>query len=476
MRRIALTFLISVLMSSASSAQTFTTLFSFNGTTNSSQPNGPLVQGFDGNFYGTTVGGNTGSGGGYQDRGTVFKITPKGTLTTIYTFCSQAACADGGNPLAGLLLGIDGNFYGTTSFGTNRLHGTIFKITPQGVLTMLYRLCLQGNCKDGINVLSPLIQGTDGDFYGAASAGGVGCNAGCGSIFKLTPSRLIVLHDFCLETGCPDGATPNGVVQATDGNLYGTTRTGGTGEGTLFRITTGGTLTTLYDFCNPSCPGLFEPEGGLIQANSGDLYGTAPYGGPNNESIAGGVFQISLSGAFSTIYDFCAQANCADGIEPMGEVIQATDGNFYGTTTFDGRLGGGTLFKLTSGGNLTVLHNFPGWRKDYPGVMQATDGNFYGTTQDTAKNYYGILFKESTGLAPFVETVPTSGAVGSTVTILGTNLTGTSAVSFNGIAAAFTVVSATEITAAVPTGATTGTVSVKTPTKTLTSNVAFRVP
>ena len=474
---LSLLFLFSLTMAIASPAQTFTTITVFNDTTNSAQPNGPLVQGLDGNLYGTTVGQNTSIAGGYQDRGTVFKITPKGTLTTVYTFCSQTACADGGNPLAGLLLGTDGNFYGTTSFGTNRQHGAIFKITPQGALTVLYRLCLRAACADGINVLTPLIQGADGNLYGAASAGGIGnCFAGCGSIFKLYPSgTLAVLHKFC-ETDCADGAGPNGVIQATDGNLYGTSGANGGYTpvyGTVFRITTTGTLTILHSFCSQSnCSDGGSPKGGLVQGSDGDLYGTTQFrlGEPGGE-----VFKSTLGGGLTPIYDFCSQSNCDDGATPAGELIQGTDGNFYGTTPSGGTSFGGTLFRLTPGGTLTVLHNFPSWRRDYPGVMQATDGNFYGTTQDKAKNYYGIVFREAMGLGPFVETVPTSGKVGARITILGTNLTGTTAVRFNGIEAAYTVVSSSEITTTVPTGATTGTVEVKTPTKTLSSNVVFRV-
>jgi uncharacterized repeat protein (TIGR03803 family) len=465
-------FLLCLAVAIAAPAQTFTTLTVFNNTTNSAQPNGPLVQGLDGNLYGTTVGQNTGTGSEFQDKGTVFKIIPSGALTTIYTFCSQPLCADGGNPLAGLLLGTDGNFYGTTSFGTNRKNGAIFKITPAGDLTVLYRLCLRSACGDGIKVLSPLIQGTDGNLYGAASTGGF---AGNGTIFRLNPSgTLKVLHAFC-ATDCADGAAPNGLIQASDGNLYGTTTSGGIGGGTVFSMTTTGTLTTLSDFCKPSCTGLYSPQAGLIQASDGDLYGTTAFGGPDSFPNPGGVFKISLTGALTTIYNFCTQPNCTDGASPRGVLVQGTDGNFYGTTTGSGTANGGTLFKLTSSDTLTVLHNFPDWRHDSPGVMQATNGNFYGTAQDNAQNHYGILFREATGLGPFVKTLPTSGKVGANITILGSNLTGTTAVEFNGTPATFTVVSSTEITTTVPTGATTGTVSVTAAAKTLSSNVAFQV-
>jgi uncharacterized repeat protein (TIGR03803 family) len=214
---------------------------------------------------------------------------------------------------------------------------------------------------------------------------------------------------------------------------------------------------------------------GVIQGRNGNLYGTTRAGAPNGIG-AGTVFKITPPRTITTIYGFCALPDCADGGAPQGALVQGTDGNFYGTTTYGGtRYGGGTLFKLSPTGTLTVLHNFPGWRHDFPGVVQATDGNFYGTTQDNANNDYGTIFKEITGLSPFVETLPTSGLAGAKITILGTNLTNATSVSFNGTAATFTVVSSSEITTTVPTGATTGPVKVSTPTKALSSNIFFRV-
>ncbi len=246
---------------------------------------------------------------------------------------------------------------------------------------------------------------------------------------------LTTLYSFCSQTNCTDGNEPRGLVQAADGNFYGTTAFGGAyynnycsadpGCGTVFEITPAGVLTTLYSFCSqPNCPDGGHPVG-LVQATDGNFYGATEWGGANGH---GTVFEITPSGTLTTLYSFCAQANCADGANPEGRLMQATNGNLYGTTYYGGANVDGTVFSL------------------------------------------------SVGLGPFVETLPTSGNVGATVIILGNKLTDATSVTFNGTAATFTVVSSSEITTTVPTGATTGTVEVTIPSGTLSSNIAFQVP
>jgi uncharacterized repeat protein (TIGR03803 family) len=183
-----------------------------------------LIQGSDGNFYGTTA----------QD-GTVFKITPEGALTTLYSFCSQAKCADGYLPYAGLIEGIDGNFYGTTSRGGAHKWGTIFRLTPSGKLTTLYNFCSKAHCADGRYPIGTLTQATNGDLYGVTQAGG-GPEDG-GTVFRITPAAVFAtLVRFCAQPGCKDGWSPSaGLVQGTNGTLYGTTASGGaSGDGTVF--------------------------------------------------------------------------------------------------------------------------------------------------------------------------------------------------------------------------------------------------
>ena len=480
---------------------TFTTLFTFDGGTNGGNPAGPLVQARDGNLYGTTYdgGANTYANCPAANCGTFFKISPGGKLTTLYNFCSQANCADGGAPSGPLVLGADGDFYGITEVGgtgagcsASGACGTAFKITPSGVLTTLYNWCSQPSCADGAYVLlaepGTFVQATDGNFYGTNDAG---CPAACaGTVFKLTPGgSLKALYTFCSQTSCTDGEFPTGLIQAADGNFYGTTNTGGAnGNGTVFKITPGGTLTTLYSFCSQTnCTDGALP-GPLIQAADGNLYGMTEFGGTSTNQLCDGscgtVFEIATAGGSpATLYNFCSLIDCTDGASPAFSLVQATDGNFYGSTL--GGNGGNnqygiTLFTITPAGVLTTTHTFNTVSQTPEALFQATNGTFYGVTLEGG-NYNcgpfncGIVFSLAVGLGPFVETVPTAGRVGTKVDILGQGLKGTTAVSFNGTAAKFVVHSNTYLTATVPSGATTGYVTVTTPKRKLKSNKEFRV-
>jgi len=475
-------------------AQTFATLHSFDYT-DGEEPFGALVQAKNGDLYGTTVYGGANLGFGYGS-GTVFKITPSGTFTMLYSFCPQGLpCTDGINPYGPLTQAPNGDLYGT-AFNSG---GKIFKVTPGGTLTPLYSFCshvTDGLCTDGTGAQAGLVRATDGDFYGTTLYGGAnevdpdgGAN-GDGTVFKITPSgTLTTLYSFCSQTNCADGQNPVALIQATNGDFYGTTAVGGAnssgthGCGTVFKITAGGSLATSHSFDYADGE---EPFGALVQATDRDLYGTTVYGGANG---AGTIFKITPGGKLTTLYSFCSQGtypNCTDGYYPWGGLIQATDGNFYGTTSRGGTNlfagSGGTLFKITPNGTLTTLYNFCSQSECTDGggpvasLVQDTNGSFYGTAGGGADGD-GTVFSLSVGLGPFVETQTTSGKVGAPVTILGTNLTGTTSVTFNGVPAAFTVNSTgSAISATVPAGATTGTVQVVTPSGTLSSNVPFRVP
>lgn len=197
-----------------SPAQTVTTLVSFTGA-NGSSPFAPLIQGSDGNFYGTT------DGGGTQGFGTIFRITPAGALTTLYSFCVQSGCSDGELPYAGLIQSKDGNFYGTTIGGGTQSSGTIFKISLSGALTTLYSFCQLSNCTDGSLPSAALVEGADGNFYGTTAGGGAD---GLGTVFQVTPAGSVTtLYSFSFSD-----ANPSGLIQGTDGNFYGTTSRGGT--------------------------------------------------------------------------------------------------------------------------------------------------------------------------------------------------------------------------------------------------------
>jgi uncharacterized repeat protein (TIGR03803 family) len=224
---------------------------------------------------------------------------------------------------------------------------------------------------------------------------------------------------------------------------------------------------------------------GLVQGTNGDFYGTTAYGGngggcPFPNIGCGRLFKITPGGAPTTLYSFCSQIGCPDGEYPYAGLIQATNGEFYGTTVSGGNAGEGssTIVKISPNGTLTTLYTFDGTQGIYPdaGLIQATNGDFYGTTQEGGTYDVGTIFSLSVGLGPFVETQTASGKVGAAVKILGNNLTHATSVGFNGASAVFTVVSSSEITTTVPTGAATGTVQVVTPNGTLSSNVPFRVP
>ena len=454
-----------------SPAQAFSKIAAFKGR-NGATPQSSLVQAEDGSLYGTTT-----NGGAFENAGTVFKISPQRKLTTLYDFCSQPNCADGYQPYTALLLATDGNFYGTTANGGDGLSGTIFKMTPQGSLTTLHSF----DSSDGYQPFGPLIQATDGNFYGTTRGGGA--HDVYGTVFRITSAgTLTTLHSF----DGADGYQPYGpLIQATDGNFYGTTLAGGpyincaSGEGcgTVFRITSAGTLTTLYSFCaRTNCPDGAHPTGGVIQSSDGDFYGTTSKDG--GDSFYGTVFKITPQGALSTLYLF----DGSDGGAPYGPLLQATDGNFYGTTDWGGANGDGTIFQITPAGSFTTLHSFTEDEGISPvdALLQATDGAFYGTTSEgDGFTCFGIgcgaVFSLDLGLRPFVAFVHNSGRAGQTGAILGQGFTGTTSVSLNGTPAAFTVKSDTFLQATVPAGATSGYVTVTTPSGTLTSNVPFQV-
>lgn len=334
-------------------AQTFTTLFKFDGSNGANPDYVTLFQGTDGNLYGTAnAGGSTANCSG--GCGTIFKISTAGKLTVAHDFCASVNCGteedpDGEFPKAGAIQALDGNFYGTTWGSSLTSFGSVFKMTPAGTLTTLYSFCSKTNCVDGYWPTSPVVQGTDDNFYCTTSTGGTGFENSGGTVFKITSGGVLTtLYSFCSKTNCTDGMNPEaGLVQASDGNFYGTTNQGGTktvcdgGCGTVFRITPTGKLTTLHNFCSDAnCADGANPVAGLIQATDGNLYGTTFGGGANN---SGAIFKISLTGAFSTFYSFCAESNCTDGGTPYAPLLQGSDGNFYGTAYYGGATGNGVI-------------------------------------------------------------------------------------------------------------------------------------
>ena len=465
---------------SIASSQTFTSLHSFSGDDGANPARGmSLSQGADGNLYGTTPLG----GGGDSDVcpmgcGVAFKITPSGMLTDLYIFCSQANCADGRLPYAGLVPATDGNFYGVTDAGGGPGdNGTVYKITPSGKLTTLYTFCAQPNCRDG-SAPQSLLLGVDGSFYGTTAAGGAN---NFGTVFKISRTgTLTTLYNFCAQAGCMDGENPGGLVQASNGNFYGTTTAGGSSaQGTIFKVTRAGVLTTLFSF---DLTDNGNPYYSLIQGIDGNFYGTSYGGGANN---GGTIFKMTPAGTVTTIYSFCSEQRCDDGENPYAPLVQATDGDFYGTTYRGGAQGGGagTIFKLTTQGSLTTLYNFcstfncDDGASPAGGIVQDTNGTLYGSTQLGGNSLPGVgtLFSLSVGLGPSVKALPPAGEVGTGVGILGSDLTGATSVTFNGTLAQFKLRSPTLIVTDVPTGASTGQIKVKLQGRTLSSIVPFYV-
>jgi len=402
---LAITLVILASQTFQANAQTETVLHDFGSfPADGNSPIAGLVEGGESDFYGTTTYGGT------NIVGIVFRISSSGSYKVLYTFGSSPDYNDGASPEAGLVQGGDGNFYGTTLNGGTSGGGTVFKISPSGTLTTLHSF-------SNDSPEAGLVQGSDGNFYGTTLNGGTSTNcggAGCGTVFRISPSGSETnLHSF---SGNPDGASPEaGLVQGSDSNFYGTTLNGGTstncggGCGTVFRITPGGAYTILYSFAGHPTDGA-HPYAGLVQGSDGNFYGTTFDGGTsaNCDSGCGTVFRVSPSGSYTILYSFGSYPT--DGLGPGG-LVQGSDGNIYGTTVDGGANSGGTFFRISPSGSYTNLYSFPfaGYPNDGEGpvgVVQGSDGNFYGTTGGggTSTNCgtlgCGTVFKLNVGLGP----------------------------------------------------------------------------
>jgi uncharacterized protein (TIGR03437 family) len=419
------------------SAQTFSVLANFNGT-NGTTPNG-VIQGTDGNFYGTT------QEGGANGAGTVFKFSPGGGIAVLYSFARSLT--NGAQPLRLLVQASDGNFYGVTTLGGSSTScasmygcGTVFKVTPSGTLTTLYSF----NGTDGYNP-EWLIKGSDGNLYGTTTAmTAPPCSSSCGTVFKLTlGGTLSTLHTF----NGADGYGPTGLMQASDGNFYGVTGSGGagasckTGCGTVFKLTPGGTMTTLYSFGMAGFTDGWTPIS-VVQGSDGALYGTTANGGDVTQegTGVGTVFRITTGGSLTTLYNFTV----AGGAFPSW-LTAAGDGNLYGTTSLGGTTTTtafpGMLFRITTAGALTVLHTFnPDQSEGGGGILapmfQGSDGGVYGTSFGGGANGDGTVFRLAlgTGSTPSSPSITASAGIingaslqagivpNSWITIKGTNL------------------------------------------------------
>ncbi len=457
---------VALLSAVAATAQTYTLLHTYPiGAGAYSGVGFPQVmaQGRDGDLYSTI------SNDGTKNVGTVFKTTTAGALTTVYNFCSLTSCADGSYPQGGVTLGFDGNFYGTTQGGGTHAAGTVFKVTPTGTLTPLWNFA---NGTDDSVPSYTTLQGQDGNMYGVS----VGqYNTQYGAFFKVSAAGVFkALRDF----NYTNGDDPNLPTQGTDGNFYGTTQFGGDPTckcGVVYKATAAGAITVLHTFKGYPTDGN-RPLGILVQGTDGNFYGTTYRGGAHN---GGSVFKITPAGVSTLLYSFNFSSSYLDAQLPEAGLTLGSDGNFYGVGAAGGTKNAGAIFKITPAGAETVLYSFcsvtcnDGFGPATPLVLH-TDGKFYGNTNGNSLGG-SVFYSFDVGFKPLVDLVTWSAKVGKTVEILGQGFTGTTAVSFNGVNAPFTNVSDTYMTATVPAGALTGTVTVTTFTNTMKSNRAFLV-
>jgi uncharacterized repeat protein (TIGR03803 family) len=414
----------------AAAQDNYTVLYTFDGIT-AANPIGTLVQGRDGNLYGTAT--------------NVFRISTRGKLSVVHSFVDT-------NQLPyGITLATDGKFYGATN-GSD--YSTLYTITPGGKLTALHKLT-------GQFPIAPPIQGTDGNFYGATTSG---LDAIPGITYRMTRSGI-----FTVLGSLPGLYYLNDpLIQATDGLFYGPYEYGGGGapfSGAVFKMTPDGVPTAFFDF--DGVIGLFPNQ--LIQGSDGNLYGTT---GDTGSTDGGMAFKLTPQGAYTVLHNF----GWPGAVGPKGSLLEASDGNFYGATTEGGSVNQGVFFRLSPTGAYSVVLSFPFTGGKLPSTpMQHSNGKIYGLVSDGGALGRGYVYSIDLGLPPFVRLVSTSGKVGTSITILGQGFTGTTDVSFNGIPATFKVWSNTFLKATVPSGATTGPVTVTSPTGTLTSNHPFRV-
>jgi uncharacterized repeat protein (TIGR03803 family) len=386
-----------------------------------SGPMAALIQGADGNFYGTT------SIGGAGNSGTVFKVTPVGTMTVLYNFGIYGS-GDAQQPHASLLQGSDGNLYGTTLYGGAYNNGAVFRITPNGAESVLHSFSggysevghgLAGS-NDGATPWAALIEGRRGDFYGVTGNGGI-YNAG--TVFKITSSgEETQLYSFSGGSsgiaGSTDGVGALGTLfLGSDGNFYGTTLLGGAyNGGTVYRVTADGVETVIHSFSGGGAlagsPDGAAPFSSLVEGKDGSFYGTTSAGGTYN---AGTVFKITGAGVETVLYSFTGGleglSGSKDGAYPTSGLIIASDGNLYGTTYNGGAYDVGSVYKLTPAGAETVLYSFTGLSTAVPGglginiadgtnpwagLLEGRDGNLYGTTQGGgSESSNGTVFRLS---------------------------------------------------------------------------------
>ncbi len=365
--------LLMAISASFSFAQTLTTLHAFTGDGDGASPYAGLVRDAVGNLYGTTY------KGGEDNQGIVFKLNPAGRYSFLHTF-QGIDQGDGANPFGGVLLDAHGNVFGTTTIGGRVNVGSVYRIANVGGETLLHSFTLG---EDGCFPMSSLIMDAHGNLYGTTPDCG---SESEGTVFRVSrDGQEAIVYSFVnLEE---DEGPETALTMDTEGRFYGTHPYGGEfGGGFVFRLNPNFNEGVLYNFSANS-----YPASNLMLGNDGYFYGTTHYGG---DDTMGTVFKLSLGGVETILHSFTGDAT--DGAEPYAAVVQDSQGNLYGTTYYGGTSGMGTVFKLDSAGNETILYNFTGGSdggNPYGGVVLDPSGNLYGTTTGGGKYDLGTVFK-----------------------------------------------------------------------------------
>jgi uncharacterized repeat protein (TIGR03803 family) len=452
----------------------FTSFYSFCAegggcVTTGALPDGGVTLGSDGNFYGTVQNGGT------HGFGQVFKLTPEGVHTAVYNF-TGANPGDGGAPDYPVFLATDGDLWGVQNVSTC---GGLFKLTLKGVIS---NFPLAAPACDNGSIPNLPTEGSDGNFYGTTEEGGGSpCQPGCGVVYKATAAgKIKVLHAF----QGPDGAFPQGVlVEGPDGNFWGVTEQYTAG---IFKISSSGEFSAVHTFAGPPNDVDF-PVAGLTLGSDGNFYGVAGGGSDG----AGAIFEVTPAGDFSVLYSFPAAAG-PPGFGPCTALFQSTNGKFYGNTCGNSLGDTGFFYSFdvglppfvrtsTQSGAVGAKVTFLG--QDFTGATEVEFGGASATfkiisdTELTAvvpaaavTGIVSVVTSSGTVTAlrnfkvlPKIKSIsPTSGPVGTVVTITGTGLTGATKVTVDGKAASFTQISSTEITVTVPSTANTGKITVTT--------------
>lgn len=381
-------FLLSVVTTPSLRAEVvLNSLYSFSGGADGAAPGAKLLKATDGNFYGTT------SSGGASGNGTIFRISADGTFTNLYSFTGGT---DGGNPLIELTQGYDGNLYGTTQFGGSENFGTVFRITLAGTFTTVAALPSNNS---GMGYDASVRQGADGNFYGTFQYfGPLGVDYGGpgeGIVYQMSPDGTFS-NLFSFDGTNGEYPQP-GLVLGADGCFYGTTAQGGTNNmGIVFKITTNGAFTLLHSFTGGSDGAV--PYQGLAIGNEGELYGTTQSGGSSDD---GTVFKITTNGVLSTVYSF----QSLHGTVPYPPVAEGADGTLYGMNDVGG--GEGEIYQISTNGIFTVLLYFNGLDGASPtgGLVLGNGGAFFGITGSGGTNNAGTVFSMTATLEPVFKSV-----------------------------------------------------------------------